>query len=316
MPESNDVSAIALNPEHLDVVRDALCAVSGSPSGTISRPAHVNRISHLTRTILDEQRAGIFLERLRLLSECFRLAQGYWLPAPIRFVNAHGILLILAPHSTRELSRTLSAHVTTAGDARTCDVAPPGIPEQTLVSWIGAPMDTALWTKSFLERARNRLVRTSLDSDVVDVHAAPRDSASTLLRAPGRWLRVSEADDFSGVSLCRTRLDGPSFRYFLAHVSAGTVTHEAEIDGKLRARIRYGLDLLAHRHHRIQLLQHSDSYTFELYRPLPTEELRLVHAVSLSVSHGARLHVRVQSQFMDCIQRTLRPLGILFEPTA
>jgi hypothetical protein len=299
--------------KNLDFVRRALCALAGSPDPAFPRPVHIHRISHLLGGILARDDVGHALERLEVLTESIRLPRGYWLPAPLRCVDAYGVLLILAPLSTSDLRRFVGQPLTVAGSGRVVSAVPEDVPRQDYWSWTAAPQDTALWTSTMLEKLRGLLRATTLDAASIDIHTAQRPEGQATSKEGGRWLPLSSQRWFSGQTLCRARVGLRAFRYFFASITRGVITHEAEIQPVQRARLRFGLDLMSGTRHRIRVHSEGDTLHFEFYRPLPTEELRLIYALCICYSDGARQVIEVSRKYLLPIQESIRSIGIDLE---
>ncbi len=299
--------------EILDIVRRAICALSGSPDPALPRPVHIHRISHLLRVAVGRNDIGAALDSLEILTESIRLARGYWLPAPVRCVDAYGVLIILAPLCTNDLQKTVDVPVNIAGLGRVAQSSPTAVPRQDYWSWVAAPKDIHHWTNATLEALRSRLTATALDVASVDVHASRRDTGRVSSDDIGRWTRLGEIRTFSGEALCRARLGLRSYRYFLASISRGVVTHEAEVRTDQRARLRFGLDLLAGSRHRIKVDSDNDILKFEMYRPLPIEEQRLVNALCYVGVREDRSIVVLKRKYFTPIRESMRSIGIDLE---
>jgi hypothetical protein len=299
--------------ENVDLVRRALCALAGSPDPAFPGPVHTHRISHLLRAALPRDGVGNALERLEVLTEAVRLPRGYWLPAPIRCVDAYGVFLILAPLSTSDLHKLVGAPLAVAGSGRVATAIPPEVPPQDYWSWIAAPRDTALWASAVLEELRGRLRATTLDTASIDIHAAQGSEGQPTSKEVGRWLRLGSLKSFSGLTLCRARVGPRAFRYFFASISGGVITHEADIQPDQRARLRFGLDLLSGNRHRIRGHPKGDALQFEFYRPLPIEELRLIHALCICYSDDAHQVIEVSRRYFVPIRESMRSIGIDLE---
>jgi len=313
MQDAGDDQTPSLSAEILDVVRRALCALSGSPDPSFPRPVHIHRISHLLRLIVARDDVGIALDRMEILTESVRLARGYWLPAPVRCVDAYGVLLILSPLCTSDLQKTIDVPVNMAGLGRVAEANPVAVPRQDYWSWVSAPKDIRHWTSITLEALRGRLTATSVDIASIDVHAFSRESRRISSGDVGRWTRLSELRGFSGEALCRARLGQRGYRYLFALISCGVVTHEAEIRTEQRARLRYGLDILAGGRHRIKVDAGGDVLRFELYRPLPIEEQRLVNALCYVGARDGRAIVKLKRKYVAPIRESMSAIGIDLE---
>ena len=231
-------------------------------------------------------------------------------------VYAYGVFLIIAPLSTGDLGKVIGVPVAVAGSGRVATVAPPEVPQQDYWSWLAGPQDTVLWARAVLEELRGRLKATNLDAASIDIHAAQGSDGQSTAKEVGRWLRLSALKTFSGETLCRARVGLRAFRYFFAAISRGVITHEAEIQLDQRARLRFGLDLLSGSRHRIRVHARGDALQFELYRPLPAEELRLIHALCICYSEDAddaRQIVEVNRKYFAPIQESMRSIGIDLE---
>jgi UvrD-like helicase C-terminal domain len=219
MQDAPDSRVRSIGAKDLDLARRALCALSHSHELRLARPVHVHRIAHLLREYLRDEAVGTLLERLELLTETVRLARGYWLPAPVRCVNARGVILIVAPFATTDLGKLTGRPIELAGSGRVVDGVPPGVPEQDFWSWTAAPRDTAKWTTELLTDVRNRLRETAMDSASVDAHVARGPRRELSATEVGRWVSLRELQSFSGQSLCRARVSRASYRYFFAKIS-------------------------------------------------------------------------------------------------
>jgi hypothetical protein len=302
--------------QHLDLTRRALCALSGSPEPGSARSVHVHRISHLLRAVLPREGVGESLERLEVLTETIRLPRGYWLPSPVRCVDAHGVQIVLAPHPTSDLRKMLDVPIFVAGSGRVTEVAPQGVPQQDYWSWTAAPRDTSLWANAMLAELRGRLRETTLDAAGIDIHAAPGSTGPQSSKEVGQWVRLSALKTFSGETLCRARVGLKAYRYFFAAISHGVITHESEVQPRHRARLRFGLDLSNGNRHRIRVRRKGDALQFELYRPLPSEELRLIHALCTSYSDDGgvvRQVIEVDRKYFMPILVGMRHIGIDLE---
>jgi hypothetical protein len=313
MPAAPYDRAPPFTRESLDLVRRGLCALAASPDPAFPRPVNTHRISHLLRAAVSRDVVGDALERLEVLTESIRLPYGYWLPAPLRCVDAYGVLLVLAPLSTSDLGNAIGEPLAVAGSGRVATVVPPEVPRQDYWSWVGAPKDTVLWTNIVLEELRDRLRATTLDPVSIDIHAAEGSEGQPTSKDVGQWLRLDSRKSFSGQTLCRARVGLRAYRYFFAAISSGVITHEADIQPDQRARLRFGLDLLSGNRHRIRVHSKGDALKFELYRPLPSQELRLIHALTICYADGARHIIEVSRQYLAPIRESMRSLGVDLE---
>jgi hypothetical protein len=299
--------------DRLDLVRRALCALAGSPNPSFPRPVHIHRISHLLRVVAERDDVEAALGSLELLTECIRLARGYWLPAPARYVDAYGVIIILAPLSTADLRKLVDVTVTVAGIGRVSASDQLRLPRQDYWSWIAAPKDIVQWTNTVLSKLRRRLSATTLDVADIDIHAARAQNGQPATKEVGRWVPLRGFKAFSGQTLCRARVGPRGYRYFFASISRGAVTHEAEVPPALRARLRFGLDVLGGSRHRIHVQSSKDKLRFELYRPLPAEEQRLIHALCVADSYEGRTIVEVNNSYRAPILESMRSIGIDLE---
>lgn len=187
------------------------------------------------------------LEALGVLREAERLEYGYWLPTPSRRVSLNTetcLLVSIAP--TAELKRHFQS-VRRAGLGRLADTRQViDLPCQSLQSWLGTGgMDTTTWARTQIESAISKFKPSIASSDlkVFSVKATRRSNHGSGHEPV--WLPSTDkrASVWSDVSLFRSRVSGPHYRYFLGRI----LGNSALLEGPLvqdNLRLQYGLAAL------------------------------------------------------------------------
>lgn len=309
MQDATTVASPTLAKEHIELARAAVCSLSTQPDGALSAAVNIHRIRHLLRGLMDSSTILAALQRMELLTEVVSLPNSYWLPVPIRFVDILGTYIVIGALPLEMLVRTTTREISLVGSGRISAGRPLATPEQDYWSWTGAPKDTLEWANKQLKDARDRLAETSIDALQVDVHSVPQPQAKSV----GRWKALTRLPDFTGQALCRCKLGATSYRYLFAQIKKGELTHEAEIKREHRARLRYALDSFEGCAHAYIARLSAGHYHFQLYRPLPIEESRALHALAWCETDGSTLIVRFVPEMLRPIREVLSPLGIRLE---
>jgi hypothetical protein len=312
MQDATEAASYSFSRNQLDKVRQAICALSATSKGSLSKPVHFHRVRHLIRYLVDKEALQHALTRMEVLTEAISIGNGFWLPAPVRYVAIGGAYLILAPLTTNLLLKSVNPPISEVGSARVSSTRPVGLSEQGYWSWTGAPEDTMGWAAALLESAKKSLNPTSIDPSTVDVHAFSPETVAAPKR-PGMWKLLQKMGEFSGLALSRVRLSATAYRYLIAQISDGVLTHESPVRHGDRARLRYALDAMNGRRHSIAIRQHGDRYHFELYRPIPFEEMRAIHALAWCEERGAGTTVEFACSHLNSLRQVLSPLGITLE---
>jgi hypothetical protein len=266
------------------------------------------------------------LEALHDLRDVAELGDGYWLPAPERFVELpSGVVLVVGGGGTAQVDWGIRALITHTWLARLLDkerLPATMVNEPTLwqpyENWLGRwkTSDLAQWTEQLLAHARGHVLRSGSDVTGFDLYLPRRGSRESQYL---RWIPVRElADQPPDLVLCRsvaTRF-GPA-TYWLGEVrkSKGVsyLAREYPVALQHLRRLQYGLDLLAHAPTYFTLEQRATDQLITLRSWLPPEERRLLLALARDESERpGRLPSRYSfaPENAKDILRALSDLGI------
>lgn len=295
-----------------DMLRETLCMLARPPDdGEAWQPVYVTRLTNSVRRRLvslwpqtegldqknadtdvapDQDEAWLDLTRTVLryledIGDVIDCGNGYWLPAPIRFVKLPvGRVIVLAGFSTRVLCRVLGGNVRNEGFARALYGAIPP-PEdnrwQDLVDWRGAIPELRNWTQATIATARKNLKQSAQGFVDFEIYV-PRVRHAKLQYY--RWVNpgtLSEVPHY--LVLCRS-VHGLPRNYWLGElrVTKGSVVliAEAAVPSEQVRRLQYGLDLEAGTPTEARMIIEKQRYILFLQNPLPPAERRLLLALA------------------------------------
>lgn len=318
-----------------EYLRQTLYLLSGH-----GRPIHVSQLLSMVRRQVEallpcslrtsgehslaEQASGI-LESLTKLGDVAKLRNGYWLPAPLRFILVPGMeqVLIVGGVSTTYLRRYLGHEVVVHGLGRFISRA--ALPEhictdpnkwQDFSDWSGeVGGDLLQWTRAYIREARRRFRESAskfLDFEVY-VPWLRREAPQYRRWIPFGELRREGVNLSSRPLLCRggSRSLGGGRRYWLGVVDRDGLREEAPVDRKELRRLQYGLDLLWDAPTEATWVRKKN--VLMLWNLLPPEEERILVAVGRDVSdQPGRLPIcmKIGSEWNEFINRRLKLLGI------
>ena len=169
LEEGQPARRVHLQNSALDILRAALCALSWVSTRECA-PVHLVRLrASCARLGLDESLMEL-LDVLEMMREAQNLGRGYWVPTPTRAVRLLGCRLIVSANSTCELERLLGLPIEVGGAGRTVSLDKSlTLPEETVDSWVGAPIDLRHWALDIMEHARANLRSTVHPNERVEV---------------------------------------------------------------------------------------------------------------------------------------------------
>jgi len=273
---------------------------------------------------LHPDRVRRVLEVLSDLRDCVDLGEGYWLPAPLRFVflPASERVLVVGGLATSELRRMLGSEVSLVGFARI--VSEVALPDdirrdpsrwQAYEAWCGdAPLDLREWTKSYMTQASRQLRHSASGFVEFEVYAP------WLRRRQPQYFRWIGFTDFVSevknpprtLLLCRSipqRMRGPR-TYWLGVVDSHGLKREVPVPSTHVRRLSYGLDLCYGAPTRVFW---QGDRVLVIRNRLPPEEQRILIAIGRDVSETPGrlpLHLEIGPEWRDFINDRLSRLGI------
>ena len=281
------------------LLRSCLWALSGG-----DRPVHVLRVLNLAFDLSPENifagrdsvaltglrsRLRAALDNLSDAGDILSLANGRWLPAPLRQVPlgmADGARLLVGGFPSSLLPETLRKTISHRGAFRRVNSEELGrklgLPEERLESWVGsAPENLMSWTKFAMDGSYEPFSEANDGSRFA--FYAPKLARPGALQTK-RWL--ASAEKLSGRYLGRRELPFGMRQYRAIEVIGGRVVSVSLPrlgNGDLR-RLMYGLDALAANPVRVETALTSNEFVVVLGSEIPRQERRFFAALgTLSV---------------------------------
>lgn len=301
---------------NLEVVRAALCSLAAD-SALQARPVHITRISTFFRRYFPDDSCTEALALLRLLREAESLFGGYWYPVPPRGISMGKFTLLICPHTTEELTRSLGGRVSFAGLGRIVDVpVVPSLPYQELREWMGAPRDLMEWFAQYLSKAAESLSETLRDGPTVRVYS-PWDSNSTSLsKSHVRWLPLGPNLNAPSTHpvLCREAGQNGQELFFFAEVKQGKIVRESSmsIDDVPDdvPRLQLAMDKSAGALNYYFIKREQEEVILQVRRRLPYSEYRLLRALGLRRElQPGRYDYVFKNDYFPVMDDTLHQLG-------
>lgn len=190
--------------------------------------------------------------------------QGFWWPAPLRYVSLPAVQrrLILGGPPAHLLPRTVQNRLEWAGLARllpqSAEQSELAAPVITLQDWLGIPaMPLIEWTQAILNQTR----------------LEPASSVAAEIYIPPDW-QTSLRNLPDGRYLVRMQLRFKGYTYAIAKVQTGRITAIGRLDQTTCdiPRLQYGLHALAAKPIQVTVQSQNDDVMFTLYRRLPRAE--------------------------------------------
>ncbi len=267
----------------------------------------------------------IVLNWLSLVREVIDLGNGYYLPAPLRFVDVgEGKALVVTGLPCADIVAHYRLSIAPAGMCRT--ILTEELPTevrgdtkfwQSLNEWTGQPSTTLQkWTNKMIENARTAMTPaagTEIIFEVYCPHKKPKESQHF------RWVpaeSLTNSDD--GIHLCRTSVKSGPRRHFLGNLDGSRslpLVAEATISQDVVRRLQYGFDFKAGAPESALLSTTSTSTNLllQLRSPLPKAEERLLRALALQddpIPSRLPMKFRFMSQWRGQITKALEGLGV------
>lgn len=300
-----------LEPRHFDLViadyvRKNLHSLSITDEE--SRPVYIiqiiNTVVNQIRTLLKNTEVyGIpcqsieeleddikrIMKVLRDLRDIVDLGNGYWAPAPIRFVDIpkSSDALVVGGLPTYNLNTLYNPIIKVAGFVRYVDKLSllnsnqhNPILFESFNSWIGSiPEDLISWTKQIMISTSGQLQISAANYDNFELYCPWKKSKL-------QYYRWEEYLDFQNSAivkpkeliLCRSK-NRPR-TYWLGEFSDKVLKMEAKVPNNIIRRLMYGLDLLYD--NAVEVTWSGNIITFQNW--LPPEERRLLSALGVECS--------------------------------
>jgi len=310
------------------LLRSCLWALSGG-----NRPVHVLRVLNLALDLSPENvfggDAGSVELRTRLrgaldelsdAGDILALANGRWLPAPLREVplgTADGARLLVGGFPSSLLPDTLRKTVRHQGAFRRVNVdelgRELGLSQEPLESWVGdAPQDLIGWTKFAMDGSYEPFSEANDGSRFI--FYAPKLARPGALQAK-RWL--SSPEKLSGRYLGKRELPFGMRQYRAAEVIDGRVVRVSLPrlgNGDLR-RLMYGLDALAANPVQVDMALTSKTFVAVLGSEIPRPERRFFAALGTLIVPADKYYPRTWHfpvEYAAEVKRRLLELMIQF----
>lgn len=302
---------------NLEIARAALCALSFVDSHT-AQAVHVNRLLGFFKRYKQPGSAlHAALEILKVIREAAELPGGYWFPAPLRRISIDGGALVLGPHPTEELQRTIHPKITLAGFARVyLDYPSLNLAEERLEDWMDRPVDLAEWTKHIFLKAESEMSPTIQGSRSIEIylsaHNTFRSKRNFSLR---RWTRLDDSlRNLSGVYLCRELAQFGQRNFFFAEIQSGKIVQETEVNCDV-TRLTYGIDKNNGRCNTYQWSSISEMVEIELNRRLPDAERRLLTAFAIAQESESPWPLKyiLPMRHFEQVKETFNAIGLIGE---
>jgi len=300
--------------DNLEVVRAALCSLAAD-GALRARPVHITRLSTFFRRYFPDDSCTEALALLRLLREAEPLFGGYWYPVPPRGISVGEFTLLICPHPTEELARSLGKRVRLAGLARIVD-APvvPSLPYQELCEWMGAPRDLMEWLAQYLSRATESLSETLRDGPTVRVYSPWDSNGTSLSKSNVRWLPLGPNLNAPSTHpvLCRESGQDGQELFFFAEVKRGKIVRESSMPIDDVPRLQLAMDKSAGAINHYFIKREQEEVILQVRRRLPYSEYRLLRALGLRRElQPGRYDYVFKNDYFPVMVDTLHQLGFL-----
>lgn len=209
-------------------------------------PVHTNKLSAFFRRYYPNNSVTSPLDVLHLLKEVISLPNGMWLPAPCRSIDICGEeSLLIAPHPTNELERSLQGKLKRLQFGRTYD----GTPNQAFVkisieTWSEAIPSLSRWMENFVKVSVRRLQETVTTGRTIQVRNS-WNNVNPHMKNAQSWYSYSKSSGIpDGVHLCQELAQGTPIRKFVGDFRAGTLRRECDLSDEDATLFRFGLEQL------------------------------------------------------------------------
>ena len=301
----------------LEIARAALCALSFVDSHT-AQAVHVNRLGGFFKRYKQSGNdLHDALEILKVIREAAKLPGGYWFPAPLRRISIDGGALVLGPHPTEELQRTIHPKITLAGFARVyLDYSSLDLAEERLEDWMDRPADLAEWTNHIFLKAKSEMKSTIQGSRSIEIYLSTDNTFKSKKNFPRRrWTRLDDnLRNLNGIYLCRELAQFDQVNFFFADIQSGKIVLETEVNCDV-TRLTYGIDKNNGNCNTYRLFSTSERVEIELHRRLPDAERRLL--IALATTHESE-HSRLSKytlpmRHFESIKKAFNAIGLIPE---
>jgi hypothetical protein len=284
-------------------------------SGSVDAESDEERIEDIFRLVLNW---------LCLLREVIDLGNGYYLPAPLRFVDVgEGNALVIAGLPSADIVAHCSVPLAPAGICRT--VLTEELPAkfrtdsnswQSLEGWSGqAATNLQEWTNKTVEHAQKGMTAAASTEITFEVYCPdkrPKEAQHF------RWMSAeSLTKTDKGVKLCRTAVKSGPRRYFLGNLDGSRnlpLVSETAISQDDFRRLQYGFDLKAGAPETGLLSATTSTISqLQLRSPLPKAEERLIRALALQddpLPHRLPMNFRFMPRWRGQITKALEGLSV------
>lgn len=289
----------------IEIVRALLCCLSFEDSNS-ARPVHINSIGALLQSRAPWASAPDLCNLMAELQEVSKLPNGFVYPAPLRQLPWKGCTIIVGPHSTWELQRSIDKRISLAGFGRVFVGEPNSrLATQSIDDWMNRPPNLVEWGRNAMVASAQRLKPTIHAAGSIEVYFP---------KAPVRWVALDRSAAIpDGNYLCRRQLSEFDRRYFLGLVHSNSLLREAEMDFDSidRVRLRYAIDAIYGIGSGYRCRFRPETVILEFAYSLPAAERRLLIALGTTEDPSShRPNYEMPKQFLLPVEEELKKIGL------